>query len=789
MILLQLRIIFRNFKNTRLYSAITILGLTVGMTATILLFTYVQYELSFDHFNEKSDRIYRINSVLTRETEEILPITIGLKDSILQKQVPEIEVLLQLKESNSYNKTEFNYDNAKFKNISLIYSDPNIHKVFTIKYLKGNPDVALINPNSVVLTQSLAQRMFGSIDIIGKIIFEKYSKDPFTVTGIIEDYPSASHLKIDAIIPLNPISDIYKEQFELNTYILFHNNVNLKEGINKTISSYNKLLSQRIIDPSFKKTGCFLQKLTDIHLKSGYGSKGGIDAEYKKVFIYLSLALIVLLIAIINFINLLTAQYEGKLRDIGIQKAFGGSRIQIIISFLVKSFIFSFISLIFAAFLVDSLIPKLGHILNRDLIRTYHNNFTLFVALPLLAVIVGIISGIYPALFISRFSPDNLIKRNFSVSRSNLFTKVLVVMQFSIMIFLMVSLSVMKKQLIFMKNANLGINLEGVISISMVDFKNDIGKSYAAIKNELKSIAEIKSIGASHHVFGGRPSGQRIEVFGNVSKRVYPIKEYRVMPGFFESLDFKFAVGRAFNESIKNDEKAVVLNETAVREFGLSDPLNSRILKGDTMHVIGVVKDFHFSSFEESIEPMMFRYDNNIFNIVLKISGNEIQNVLLKAEKIIKEFEPGYMMDYVVLEDICRNRYGSYEQMETLSNYAVIFSLLLAMLGLYALTAIMVQKRDKEIALRKINGASRIQVVKLLVSAYILQVIVAFIIGAPIGWYVMNGWLKNFAYKTELSWWIFLLTGLTAIAIALFTVSWQSLKVATINPVKSLRFE
>jgi putative ABC transport system permease protein len=783
MILLQLRIIFRNFKNTQLYSAITIFGLTVGMTATILLFTYVQNELSYDRFHENSQRIYRINSILKFEKEEIYPICIGLKDSTLQKQVPEIEELLQIREEPA----EFVRDKERFKNINLIYSDPNIHKVFTIKYLRGSPDESLVNPNSVVLTRSLSEKMFGSIDIIGKTILKDDSKDLFIISGVIEDYPSNSHLKIDAIIPLKSISSIYNSGLELNTYVLFHKNINLKEAINKTIVSYNKLLSQYFANSDLKKTGNFLQKLTDIHLKSGFQSKNGIGAEYKKVLIYLSLALVVLLIAIINFINLLTAQYEGKLRDIGIQKALGGSRTQIIISFLAKSFIFSFVSLIFAAFLVDMLIPELGLILNRDLISTYHNNFTLFAVLPLLAVFVGFISGIYPALFISRFSPDNLIKRNLSVARSSRFTRVLVIMQFSIMIFLMVSLIVMKKQIIFMKNADLGINAEGVISIT--NLKYTIGKSYPAIKNELKNIPDIKSVGASHHLFGDIPSGQRIEIIGNGPKKEYPIKEYRVLPGFFETLGFRFIAGRPFDENINTDETAVVLNETAVRTFGMKDPLNSEIFKNDTMHIIGVVKDFHFSSLEESIEPMMFRYDNNILNIVLKISGNDIHNVLQKVENIIKEFDPEYVMEYVVLDDYCRDRYGSHEQMETLSTFAAIFSLLLAVLGLYALTAIMVQKRTKEIALRKINGASRKQVVQLLITAYTLQIIIAFIIAAPIGWYVMYGWLKNFAYKAGLSWWIFILTGLIALTIALLTVSWESWKAATRNPVESLRYE
>jgi putative ABC transport system permease protein len=787
MILLQLRIIFRNFKNTQLYSAITIFGLTVGMTATILLFTYVQNELSYDHFHEKSQRIYRINSVLTFETEEIVPICIGLKDSTLQKQVPEIEELLQIYDIHAFDETEFTLDKIRFKNINLIYSDPNIHKVFTLKYLRGNPDEALVSPNSIVITRSLSERMFKSIDIVGKTLLTNYSKNLYTVTGVIEDYPATSHLKIDAIIPLKSIPYIYQSGCELNTYVLFHKNINLEDGINKTMVSYNKLLSQHMAGGVVKKTDCFLQKLTDIHLKSGFQAKGGFDAEYKKVFIYLSLALVVLLIAIINFINLLTAQYEGKLKDIGIQKALGGSRVQIISAFLVKSLIFSFVSLIFAAFLVDMLIPKFGQILNRDLISTFHNNFILFIGLPLLAIIVGLISGIYPALFISRFSPDNLIKRNLSSTMEGLFTQVLVILQFAIMIFLMVSLIVMKKQIIFMKNADLGINAKGVIAIT--NLKNNISKSFPVIKNALKSIPDIKSIGGSIHLFGDIPSGQYIDVIGNGPKKEYPIKEYRVLPGFLETLGFRFVKGRPFDENMKTDETAAVLNETAVRKLGLTDPLNSQISKDDTMHVIGVVKDFHFSSLEESIEPMMFTYDSRILNIMLKISGNDIHSVLQKVEKTIKEFDPDYVMEYVVLDDFCRNKYSSHEQMETLSTYAAIFSLLLAMLGLYALTAIMVQKRTKEIALRKINGSTRVQVLKLLISAYIWQIIVAFIIAAPIGWHVMHGWLRNFAYKTGLNWWIFALTGIIALSIAMLTVSLQSWKAATRNPVEALRYE
>lgn len=786
-LLLHLRIILRNFKKNLLFSAITIFGLTVGMTGTVLILTYVRNEFSYDKFHKNAGQIYRINSIITRETEEVLPICIGLNDGTLQKQVPEIEELLQIYEINSFGETEFTFDNVRFKNINMIYSNPNIHKVFTLNYLRGNPDEALVNPYSIVITQKLSNKMFGSIETIGKTFLTNYSKELFTVTGVIEDYPSTSHLKIDAIAPLKSVPfNVYNQGCELNTYVLFRNKINPEEGINKTMISYKKLLSQRMTERGYK-SDCFLQKLTDIHLHSDFQSKGGVNSEYKKVFIYLSLALIVLIIAIINFINLLTAHYEVKSKDTGIQRAMGGSRVQIITAFLLKSFIFSFVSIIFVAFLVEFLVPKIGFVLDRDMISTYHNNVVLFVGLPLLALIVGLISGIYPAFLMSRYSPDNLIKGNLTISRKR-FTQVLVVMQFSIMIFLLISLMVMKRQIIFMKNADLGFNAKGVIAIS--DFNGNIAKSYSAIKDALKSIPDIKSIGASYQLFGDVPSGQYIDVTGNGPKKEYPIKEYRIFPGFFETLSFIFVAGRSFDENIQTDKTAVVLNETAIKKFGLTDPLNSEISLIEKMHVIGIVKDFHFNSLEESIEPIMFTYYNDrIKNLMLKISGNDTYNVLLKVEKIIKEFDPGYVLDFTVLEDYCRNRYSSHEQMETLSTFATIFSLILAMLGLYALTAIMIQNRAKEIALRKINGATRIQVLQKLIKVYVLQISIAFVISTPIGWYLMHGWLENFAYRTGLRWWIFTLVGIMALSITLITVILKSWRAATKNPVEALRSE
>lgn len=787
---LNIKVILRGLKNNKFYSFIAIFGLAVGMSATILLFIYTQHELSYDCFNSKAKRIYRINSVFKEETTEIWPICIAFSDSAIQKQVPEIEEYLQIYDNSWSGAAELTKDNVRFKNIKLIYSSPNIHRVFDIKYLKGDPNAALLTPFSIVLTRSTAEKLFGTIDILGKNLLTSYSKNIFTVTGVVEDFPSNSHLSFDAIAPIESTPfNIYHGGMEVYTYVLFNDKASIEEGIRKTRDCYNKILVQRISErEEIKKVDSFLQKLTDIHLKSDFQSKNGYNAAYKKVFIYLSMALVVLLIAIINFINLLTVQYEGKAKEIGVQKAIGASRKHIIVSFMSRSVIFSFIALIIAVILVEFLIPSLGSILNRDLISTYRNNVFLIIGLPLLAIIVGLISGAYPALFISRFSPSLAIKGIRNAKGTNRFTKALVVIQFAISIFLVTNLLVMNNQIAFMKNVDLGFNPENVVAIKSLN--ENVEKSYSSIKSALQKLPEIKSIGASFHLFGAVASGQKIDVLGDAPIKDFLINEYRIFPGFLETLGFRMIEGRPFDESINSDKQAIILNETAVRMLGLSKPLNADINFFGKMHVIGVVKDFHYYTLVDKIEPIMFTYYNShLRNIVIKVPQEDLQAVLKKIEKIIKEYDSGYVMDYIVIDDFCRNRYGSQEQTETLSTYATILSLALALFGLYAMSMFIVQKRTKEIGIRKVNGATRFQIVKLLLMVYTRQVGVALIIAAPFAYFVLDSWLNNFAYKIKLTPIPFLVAGLMALAVAILTVVSQTWKAAGKNPVESLKYE
>lgn len=780
---LDLKRVLRNLRSNKLYSLITIFGLSVGMAATILLFIYTQHELSYDQFHKDVNRIYRINSIFIEDTRSVYSICLRLNDSTLHKQVPEIEEIFQL---YRYGEVEFINDNVRFKKIPFIFCDSNIHRVLTLKYLQGNPDDALQNPNSLVLTQSTAMKIFGSIDVIGKTLFE--SKVLYTITGIIEDYPKTSHFRFGAITPLKS-SEIVNRYggLEYETFIKFKENVNLNDGISKSEKGYSDIISKRFKEMGYR-TDCFLQKLTDIQLKSDFQSRNGFDAPLKKIYIFFSMALIVLMIAIINFINLLTAQYEGKSKEIGIQKAIGASRKDIVIHFLSKSIAFSFIALIVAIIMVEFLIPSFGSILNCDLIITYRHNLILIIGLPLLALLVGLISGAYPAFFISKYPPYLAIKGAVIDKRgANKFTRALIIMQFSIAIFLIASLIVVNRQINFMKNADLGFGSHGVVAISNLNEK--LIKSYLPIKDALKKLPEIKLISGAHHLMGGGVSGQGIEVVGEIPAKKYSINEYRVLQGYFETLDLRFLLGRSFDENIQSDRKSIIVNEAAVKTFGLKDPLNIEVILHETkMKIIGVVKDFHYASLEESIEPIMFTYYSSHLNLLMvKIEGGNLQSNLQNIETVLKEFDSGYILEYYILDDFYASKYKNYEQTEVLSSYASVLSLILALLGLYALSMFMVQKRTKEIGIRKVNGASRWQIIRILLKSYARQVIIAFVFATPIAYYVLSSWLNNFAYKIEINAIPFLMAGFLVLIVAILTVLGQSWSVASKNPVESLR--
>lgn len=439
--------------------------------------------------------------------------------------------------------------------------------------------------------------------------------------------------------------------------------------------------------------------------------------------------------------------------------------------------------------MVYILLPSFGKFVHVNYSYAHNVFYSLIIYSILLTIFVGLIAGSYPALLYSKISSSNSLKNKIiSTLVRRKFNRILVVVQFSIMIFLVCCVFVMIKQIRFMNTADLGFNSEQVIAIT--DLNTNLGKSYPSIKSELENIPEIISVGGSFQLFGTTPSNRNIEFGLDGTQKVISIKEYRVFPGFFETLDLKFLTGRAFDESIKSDKNAIVINETAAKAFGLTNLLNSKISIKNNLNIIGIVKDVHYHSLDKVIEPLMFTYySNSMKNIILKISDNHLINVLPKVEAIIKNYDSEYVIDYVFLDELFRLKYQSQERMEKIFEYSSILSIIIAMLGLYAMTIFLIQKRVKEIGIRKINGAKVFEILYLINLDLMRWITVAFVIACPIVYFTMNKWLSNFAYRTELSWWIYVLAGLSAFGIALITISWQSWQAASRNPVEALRNE
>jgi putative ABC transport system permease protein len=781
--ILSIKQVLRSLRKNKLYSFITILGLAIGMAATILLFIYSQHELSFDRFNWSYKRIFRLISIYSEERQTV-PICLRLGDSTLQKAVPEIEELYQF---YSVDVTELVKEDQRFKNIPFIYSDPNIHKVLSVKYIHGNPEDALSTPGALVLTRSQALRIFGSTDVIGRTLTE--SDDLYTVKGVIDDLPVTSSVQLGAIASMQSLQYLnYLSGLEFATYVKFRENADIENAVRKTELVYNELLRKRF-EGSGYPTDCFLQKMSDIHLKSDFQSKNGYDNPLRMVYLYCSMALLVLLIALINFINLLTVQYEGRSKEIGIQKAIGASRRHIIVSFLGRSMVFSIVALIAATILVEFLIPSFGAILNRELVSTYRNNILLIIGLPTLSIFTGLISGIYPALFISKYPPYLAIKGNTVRKKGgNRIIQALVVLQFSIAILLISGLLVVNQQLKYMKTADLGFNAHDVITLSNLNEK--LIKAYPSIKNSLLKLPFVKSVGASTHFMGGGASGQGIDVISETGTKQFPINQYRVLSGFLETYQFRFIMGRPFNDSIESDKSSIVLTESALRMLGIVDPSTANLMfKDQKVHILGVVKDFNYASLEKPIEPIMFTLTAYLYNISIRVDGEDTHKTLSAIEGVMREFDSGYVMDYTLMEDYFQSRYRRQEQMSTLVTYASILAIILALLGLYSLSMFMVQKRIKEIGVRKVNGASRVQIVVVLLSAYTRQVLIAFIIATPIAYLLLKGWLNNFAFRVNLTLYPILMAGLIAIIVVWLTVLGQTLRAASVNPIESLRYE
>lgn len=809
-----LKIAFRNLLKYRAYSFINILGLTIGMTCCILILLYVQDELSYDRYNEKANRIYRVTREWLNQdgsTSLHLGHVAPPIAPLLKNDFPDIIAAVRIL---GIGRPLINYQDKYFEEDHFFAADPEIFKIFTLPLLKGNPETALQEPNGVVITDEMAQKYFDAEEPMGKVINLDGLTD-LKVTGVMTKTPRNSHFHFDFLASMKGLEQIWgPDEFEswgsnnYATYLLLPENYDHKYLLAQFPDfidrHYGSAIQAATGEPPAQKPSLrnklHLQHLTDIHLHSHLDSEIEANGNIIYVYIFSSVAIFILLIACVNFMNLATARSANRAKEVGLRKVVGADRKRLILQFLGETTFLAFISLAFAIFLVELLLPWFGSFVGKALRLSYSNNFLVLAGLLGLALLVGIIAGSYPAFFMSRFQPAAVLKGTRSSSYKSNFRTALVVSQFAISIILIISMGVVYNQLEYCKTKDLGLNKEHIVVLPASD---QMIERYAGFKSRLLQSPEIVSVSASKRVPSARlldSSGARI-INGDSEEPInFRIANVRVDHDFIDTYGIQLAAGRNFSVEHPTDStQAFILNETAVRKIGwasaqeaIGKPFGYDARRGE---IIGVVKDFNYESLHQPVAPIVLLISPNSFNQIsvrIRAQGqDDVKKTLGFLNSIWQEYRPNFPFTYDFLDVRYERLYQSEHKLGQIFLAFSLLAILIGCLGLFGLASFTAEQRTKEIGIRKVLGASVANLVVLLTREFTILVVFATLVAWPIAYYAMRWWLQDFAYRINLNHQIstFLMAAAVALVIALITVSYQAIKAALTNPVNTLRYE
>ncbi|MGF7078387.1 ABC transporter permease [Mucilaginibacter sp. UYCu711] len=784
-----IKVAWRNLVNKKLYSGINIVGLTVGLAVGILILIWVQDELSYNRFHTKFSQIYKVNAAIgsgaSRQVWGGVPAPVAF---YALKEVS--EVVNATRVITCYDYSTFRYKDKLLKEEygKLTFIDDAFFKVFDYKLIKGNPKKPFPNNQSIILTESTAKKYFGDADPIGKTI-QGDSKDLFTVSGILADFPANSSINADMLFSTN----IKKKQYDGKGYWKsmdedwgnYYADTYLQVRPDASVIVIGNELTrihmehQKGIKPT---DGVFsLQPLADIHLFRPDGSAAGMET----VKIFSVVAILILLIACINYVNLSTARAMLRAKEVSIRKIIGAERKQLFIQFVTETVLCFTIAIVLAFCLIYAIMPLYNSISGKQMhFDLLSANVWLVIGLTILATLVA--SSIYPAILLSSFKPISALKGQVSGMGNATFRKILVVCQFAFSIGLIIGTLVINKQLNFIRSKELGYEKEHVFAIQMHGMQDH----YEAIKAELLTHNEIKGVtcGNNSVVNSGSTTGDT-DWDGKPADQSLMIHPFNIDKDFISLFKIKFAAGRGFTGS-KSDTSHYILNETAVKLAGIKNPVGKRFKLHDLNGIIiGVVKDFNFASLKQAIEPSIFVYRPTSWQMYVKTTGKDTPYAIKAVQKYWQQYNSNFPFEYNFLDDEYNNLYKSEQQIGTLFNIFACIAVLISCLGLFGLATYTAQVRVKEIGIRKVLGADVINITTMLSKDFLMLVIIAITIASPIAWYFMNQWLQGYAYRVPMQWWIMLIAGFIAILIALATIGFQAIKAALANPVKSLRSE
>jgi len=795
----------RNIFKNKGFSLINVTGLAVGMAACLLIFLFVQDELSYDAYHEKADQIYRIAVDYKLRSQEFEVATVGpVVAETMISLYPEVEDAVRFRDPGDL---IIQYGDISFRESAAVFTDPSFFNVFSIPLIAGDQKTALAEPHSLVLSRKMAEKYFRNDNPLGKTL-KVGNRDDYKVTGVIEKIPDNTHFHYDFLLSMASLDESRVPSWltlNFQTYLL------LKPGSDTKVleSKFSELVTKYVGGEIEKITGIsaklafgsgqfrfqfYLQPLRDIHLHSDLLAELEANSDIKYVYIFSAIALFILIIASINFMNLSTARSAGRAKEVGVRKVLGSQRIQLIRQFLAEAVFFSFFSMILALFLVSLFLTTFNHLSGKSLSISSLSSLFFIGMILLIGILTGILSGVYPAFFLSAFQPVKVLKGELQRGvRSGPLRNSLVVFQFTATIILIIGTLSVYRQLQFIQNRKLGFEKEHVL---ILDNANLLRDQSQAFKGEVLTHPEYLSATVTGYL--PIPSSRNATtVFpeGDV-RSSSTVQFWTVDYDYIKTLGMTIARGRDFSREYSTDTSSVIINQRAAREFGWEDSIGKKIslptsTKGDfiTLHVIGVVEDFHYESLRDNIAPLILRLGEDRGHISFRIRTENMNKTITLLKRKWNEFLPIQPFDYYFMDDRFDTMYRSERRIGEVLGVFAFLAVIIGCLGLFGLASFTSERRTKEIGIRKVLGASIPNIMKLLLREFFILVVIANIISWPIAYFVINRWLKGFAYRAPLSIWIFLASGCSAILIALLTVSYQAVKSAVTNPVDSLRYE
>ncbi|MEX2233804.1 MAG: ABC transporter permease [Cyclobacteriaceae bacterium] len=783
-------LIYRNFKRFKTTFFINLIGLSSGLACTLLIYLWVNDELQVDKFHVKDDRLYRVMEHRLTDGGIWTALTApGPMGESLAAEMPEVEYAINSSPMNTYTLS------VDEKNMQATgrFAGKDFFNMFSYELVQGNENQVLSDKNSIVISDELALKLFDTVeDVVGKSV-ELDHKEVFQISGIFKKVPASSSEQFDFVGSFEKAKEWYWNswlQYWGNTgtfaFVLLKPNADVNT-FNAKIADYIKVKSKNNITHRTP----FLKKYSDHYLHGKYDENGvqsGGRITYVRLFS--TIAVFILIIACINFMNLSTAKASGRIKEVGIKKAIGAGRKTLILQYLGESLLMSFLSLLAAILIVDLFLPKFNLITGKDLVL--HLEKAVIIPAVAIAVFTGILAGSYPALFISGFSPASVLKGRINTSFGEVWArKGLVIFQFALSVILIVSVLVVYKQVEFVQSKYLGYDKDNMIYFPLV---GELSKTVhqESFLNEMKNLPGIVNASSTSNDMTGHNSGTNgIYWEGKDPDDRTEFENFTVNYGMIETLGMEMATGRTFSKAYSTDTAKIIFNEAGIAFMGLKDPIGKTVkLWGKDRQIVGVIKNFHFESLHKKINPAFFRLDaDNTYLVMGKISAGQEQETIARIEQLYRKFNPGFPFTFEFLDEEYKALYAAEQRVAALSKYFAGLAILISCLGLLGLAAFSAERRFKEIGIRKVLGSSELGIIYLLSSDFTKLALVAIIIALPLSYLMTQLWLEGFEFRIALEWWYFMSAGVTAMVIALLTVGTQAFKAARVNPVRCLRNE